>query len=142
MCVFETLDCSVRLEKRMNFLTLMVALALVTASPFQEKGDSMTGFYCNVKAFTKEERVQYNKLSAKLKTARTGTQELSDGYAFTLDAKQVSLPEVAEWVADERKCCPFFTFEISVEGESGALTLRLKGREGVKAFIKVEFHVT
>ena len=49
---------------------------------------------------------------------------------------------VAEWVADERKCCPFFTFEIWVEGETGALRLSLKGREGVKPFIKMEFHIT
>jgi hypothetical protein len=106
------------------------------------KGDSMTGFYCNVKAFTEEERVQYNELTAKLKIARTGTRELPDGYSFELDPKQVSLAEVAEWVADERKCCPFFTFEISVAGETGSLTLSLKGREGVKPFIRVEFHVT
>ena len=106
------------------------------------KGDSMTGFYCNVKAFTNEERIQYNELTAKLKTARTGTRELPDGYSFQLDPKQVSLAEVAEWVADERKCCPFFAFEISVEGETGALTLSLKGREGVKPFIRMEFHVT
>jgi hypothetical protein len=106
------------------------------------KGDSMTGFYCNVKAFTNEERIQYNELTAKLKTARTGTRELPEGYSFQLDPKRVSLAEVAEWVADERKCCPFFAFEISVEGETGALTLSLKGREGVKPFIRMEFHVT
>jgi hypothetical protein len=29
----------------------------------------MNGFYCNVKAFIKEERFHYNALSAKLKTA-------------------------------------------------------------------------
>jgi hypothetical protein len=83
----------------------------------------MAGFYCNVNAFTKEERLHYNELTAKLKTARTGTRELPDGYSFELNPKQVSLPEVAEWVADERKCCPFFTFEISVAGETGSLTL-------------------
>jgi hypothetical protein len=101
----------------------------------------MTGFYCNVEAFTKEERVKYNELTAKLKTARTVTRELPDGYSFELDPKQVSLAEVAEWVADERKCCPFFTFEISLAGETGSLTLNLKGREGVKPFIRMEFHV-
>jgi hypothetical protein len=102
----------------------------------------MTGFYCNVNAFTREEREQYNELAAKLKAARTGTQELSDGYAFKLDPNQVSLAEVAKWITDERKCCPFFTFEIGVEGETGALTLSLKGPEGVKSFIRMEFHVS
>ncbi len=125
----------------MKWAALLVWLALITATPVQQKGDSMTGLYCNVKAFTKEERVHYNALSAKLKTARISTQELSDGYAFELDPKQVSLAEVAEWVVDERKCCPFFTFEIGVEGKTGALTLSLKGREGVKPFIRMEFHV-
>ena len=126
----------------MKLVALMVWLALISATPVQQKEDSMSGFYCNVKAFSKEERIQYNELIAKLKTARTGTQELPDGYLFRLDPKRVSLAEVAEWVADERKCCPFFTFEISVEGETGALTLSLKGREGVKPFIRMEFQLT
>ena len=120
---------------------LVFWVALATATNFQQKGDSMTGFYCNVKAFTKEERVNYNELSAKLKTARISTQELPDGYSFKLDPKLVSLAEVAERVVAERKCCPFFTFEIGVEGETGALTLSLKGREGVKPFIRMEFHI-
>ena len=126
----------------MKLTTLMLSLALITSTSFQQKGDSMTGFYCNVKAFTKEERVHYNELSAKLKTARISTQELPDGYAFKIDPKQASLAEVAEWVVAERKCCPFFTFEIGIEGETGALTLSLKGREGVKQFIRMEFHIT
>ena len=125
----------------MKLATLVFWVALATATDFQQKGDSMTGFHCNVKAFTKEERVNYNELSAKLKVARISTQELTDGYAFKLDPKQVSLAAVAEWVVAERKCCPFFTFEIGVEGETGALTLSLKGREGVKPFIRMEFHI-
>ena len=63
---------------------LMAWLALVTATVVPTKGDSMTGFYCNVKAFTREERVHYNALSAKLKTARISTHELPDGYSFKL----------------------------------------------------------
>lgn len=126
----------------MKLAILMAWPALVTATVVPTKGDSMTGFYCNVKAFTKEERVHYNALSAKLKTARISTHELPDGYSFKLEPKEVSLADVAEWVADERKCCPFFTFEIGVEGETGALTLTLKGREGIKPFIRMEFHVT
>jgi hypothetical protein len=120
-------------------LVTLVWLVFFSARLFQQKGDSMTDFYCNVKAFTKEERVQYNELTAKLKTARTGTRELPDGYSFQLDPKQVSLAEVAEWVADEMKCCPFFAFEIGVEGETGALTLSLKGREGIRPFIRADF---
>jgi len=39
----------------------------------------------------------------------------------------------------ERKCCPFFDFELDLHGEDGGLWLILKGREGVKQFIQTDF---
>ena len=51
----------------MKLTAIVLWVALVSATPFHQKGDSMIGFYCNVKAFTKEERVHYNELSAQAK---------------------------------------------------------------------------
>ena len=46
--------------------------------------------------------------------------------------------KVAEFIANERLCCPFFGFTVEIEPEGGALWLHLTGRDGVKPFIQAE----
>ena len=100
-----------------------------------------TGFYCNLKAFTTVERVRHEQLSKKLREASVEIKELSDGFAFRMQAEAVSLPDLAEWVSGERKCCPFFDFGIDLQGDGGPLWLELKGKDGVKQFIRSEFQL-
>jgi hypothetical protein len=45
---------------------------------------------------------------------------------------------LAEWVIQERLCCPFFDIDIRLESEGGPLWMRLTGRPGTKDFIKVD----
>jgi hypothetical protein len=45
----------------------------------------------------------------------------------------------AEWVSFERKCCPFFAFELEQAKDQGPFWLRITGSEGVKPFIVEEF---
>jgi DinB family protein len=99
----------------------------------------VTGLYCNLKAFTPEERVRHEQLSKKLREARIEVKELSNGFAFGLQANAMYLADVAEWVSGERKCCPFFDFRIDLQKDGGPLWLELSGKEGVKQFIRSEF---
>lgn len=99
------------------------------------------GFYCNLKALTPEERVRQHELAQAIAGAKLETKELADGYAFRLQAEKVSVTDLAEWVTVERKCCPFFDFEISLGRDNGALWLKLRGAEGVKVFMRHELHV-
>jgi hypothetical protein len=98
-------------------------------------------FYCNIKALTPAERARHKELGDKLKAARIKTIETSTGYEFQYSPKNVSLAEVAEWVAAESECCPFFDFHIDLENEATLVCLRLTGSEGVKAFIGAEIGV-
>ena len=100
-----------------------------------------TGFYCNVNALTKAERERHKKLSAMLAEARLETVELPDGFSFRVQGEKLTLPELAEWISAESKCCPFFDFEIQLERENGPLWLKLRGTEGVKRFIRSEFQI-
>ena len=97
-----------------------------------------SGFYCNIKALDANERIRHKKLTEKLIASRTETVETNNGYEFQY-RQEVSLAEVAEWVAMESKCCPFFDFHIDLENEGRLVCLRLTGREGIKAFIRLEF---
>jgi len=101
-----------------------------------------TGFYCNLKAFTTAERIRHEQLSKKLRDASVEIKELSDGFAFRMQAEAVSLPDLAEWVSGERKCCPFFDFGIDLQGDGGPLWLELEGKDGVKQFIRSEFQLS
>jgi len=98
-----------------------------------------TGFYCNMGALTSAERARYKVLGEKLKAAKAETKEEANGYAFRINPAEASLVDLAEWVNFEKRCCPFFDFEISLAREGGPLWLKVSGREGVKQFISDEF---
>jgi hypothetical protein len=98
-------------------------------------------FYCNTKALAPAERAHHKELTDKLIAARKEIVEIDKGYEFQYTPATVSLAELANWVAAESKCCPFFDFHIDVEREGSQLCLRLTGVDGVKPFIQAEFHV-
>lgn len=120
-------------------------LSLPARAAQQEKESKVTktetGFYCNIKALTVEERARHKTLSEKLMAKRAEIVETDKGYELQYKSTDVSVADVAEWVTMESKCCPFFDFHIDLEKEGRLVCLRLTGREGVKAFIKAEFHL-
>jgi hypothetical protein len=100
-----------------------------------------TKFYCNVKALNPAERASHKQLTEKLIAVRTEIVEMDCGYEFQFSRSTMTLAELADWVAAEGKCCPFFDFRIDLEHEGKLLCLRLTGEEGIKAFIRAEFQV-
>jgi hypothetical protein len=98
-------------------------------------------FYCNITALLPAERVSHKQLTDKLISLRKEIVEMEKGYEFQYNPSEVSLAELAEWVAAEGKCCPFFDFHIDLEREGTLLCLRLTGAEGIKPFIRSEFQV-
>jgi hypothetical protein len=96
-------------------------------------------FACNMKALTATELPRYQELAQALRAAAQEQKELRNGYAFRLPPG--SLTAAAEWVALERKCCPFFTFELQVARDQGPVWLRITGTKGVKEFIRSEFEL-
>ena len=95
-------------------------------------------FVCNLGVMNNEERARYNALSRKMFTASELRRELENGYAFKLAIEKISLPEVAEWIAFERRCCPFFNLQIEAESNAGPVWLRMTGADGIKEFIRTE----
>ncbi|HYP29979.1 MAG TPA: hypothetical protein VE262_24945 [Blastocatellia bacterium] len=96
-------------------------------------------FACNVGALNAEQRKRYTALIKKLNSSKQEVKELEDGYALRFSADSSTVQELAEFIVYERLCCPFFDFELVVEREGGPAWLSLKGREGVKEFIREEF---
>jgi hypothetical protein len=128
---------------------LLLSAAPVQAPPQETKTKerenqvltTQNKFYCNIKALTRAERERHKQLTDKLIAARREIVETEKGYKFQYSPSNVSIGELADWVAAEGKCCPFFDFHIDLEREGNLLCLRLTGEEGIKPFIRSEFQV-
>lgn len=103
--------------------------------------DAQGKFFCNIKALTPTERTRLKELGEKLKAARTAAVETDRGYEFQYNPDKISLSEVAEWAVTENKCCSFYDFHIDLEEGGKLICLRLTGSEGIKTFIRSEFHL-
>ena len=64
---------------------------------------------------------------------------LPNGYAIRFQAE--AFDAVSRFVANERKCCPFLTFELTLDPVSGPLWLRMTGPEGTRAVLDVELNL-
>lgn len=84
---------------------------------------------CNLGAIATDERDEHVKRAERVFTAVIDNRELPTGYAFRLPLETAMLNEVAQWIANERLCCPFFTFTLVV---SDQLWLELTGAEAAK----------
>jgi hypothetical protein len=66
--------------------------------------------------------------------------DVANGYAIRFQAD--ALEEIARFVANERKCCPFMSFELVLAPESGPLWLRMTGPEGTRDILQAELDVS
>jgi hypothetical protein len=66
-------------------------------------------------------------------------QELEDGYAFQFPGDPEWIERVVWFIAEERVCCPFFTFELQYEPNLGPIWLRLRGSSDIKAILRDEW---
>jgi len=93
---------------------------------------SVSPLACDLTAIDAGRRAAHRDLAEHLVShGAQETHELPDGYAFRFTADQYA--SVTTFVANERLCCPFFTFVLEVQADHGPLWLRITGREGVKA---------
>ena len=122
----------------MRFLRIAVlaSLALTGITAAAEVRKPQRVLACNMNALTKEQRARHAAVTRRLFEHAT-RKELADGYAFTVDRERVSVAELAEWVADESRCCPAVDFHVDLPA-FGPLTLRLDGGADVKEFIAAE----
>jgi hypothetical protein len=91
---------------------------------------------CNMGALTPAQRTRHREMTEHLLKIAKRT-DLKDGYLFTFDREKASVPDLAEWVANEARCCPAVDFHLELPA-NGPLTLRLDGGADVKAFLAAE----
>jgi hypothetical protein len=111
--------------------------ALGVSAGFTAPARAGERFACEMHALSAAERARHHALLTELIGSVVDKRELADGYGFRFAPQQ--LPKVAEWIGFERRCCPFFTFDLAVARDSGPLWLEVRGSDGVKDFIRGEF---
>jgi hypothetical protein len=123
----------------MRFLKL-VALSSLTLFGITAATDEIAKpqriLACNMNALTKEQRARHETVTKGLLQHAT-RKDLAEGFLFTIDRAHVSVAELAEWVADESRCCPAVDFHVELPA-FGPLTLRMDGGADVKQFIAAE----
>jgi hypothetical protein len=107
--------------------------------PHDPKQGEEPPFACDLRALTSAEREDQVHVASRLLESLLETRELADGYAFEFDSRRISFTEITRWIDLERRCCPFFDFHLELRRNNGPITVRLTGRDGVKAFIRTEF---
>ena len=92
---------------------------------------------CDMGAFTGEERARYHALRERLMAQVVVTEATPSGVRWRLD-KAVDLPEIVEWMALERRCCPLLRLELQLPPD-GSAWVEAGGGAGVKDFLATEF---
>lgn len=92
---------------------------------------------CVPNAIPVAERAAHFALIQRLLSAAVAREDAPTGLFLTFEAER--LEEIARFVVNERKCCPFLNFELIARGSTDRVTLRLTGPEGTGEFLKAEF---
>lgn len=83
-----------------------------------------------------EQAARLDALRSTIFAACTEVEETDDGYAFAFDNHVA--PQIIDFVAAERECCPFLTFDLHLP-PARPLYLELSGNDEVKRFVAETF---
>jgi len=108
------------------------------------RGDGMSsavnesiGLACVPSAIPAPERAQHFVLARELLGEQCAQRaDLPDGYAFRFTADQ--FVALARFIDNERKCCPFMSFDLHIAPEAGCIWLRMTGPAGTRAVLQAE----
>lgn len=107
--------------------------------PTEETSKAEVMLACNPNAIPAEQREQWAKTGKQVYEAVQEIQDMPTGYGFRLAPDSIMLLKLAEYIANERLCCPFLRFTVEIEPNQGPFWLRLTGSEGVKEYIWTVF---
>ena len=97
--------------------------------------------YCNMDVFTLDERESHIQATTRLFQSVQSIHEVENGYGFTFpNYGSESLPAFAEFISNERRCCPFLEFTLKIPSNDKPTSLLLTGPEGTQEFLREEFN--
>src|SRR5262249_412889 len=95
-------------------LGLAIAGAVLTPRTYGQGGDASQNrkqrspLACNALALSSDERARhFSEIGPALRSLKKSVRELDDGYEFEFPGDRATLQLLAEWIIQERECCPF-----------------------------------
>jgi hypothetical protein len=94
---------------------------------------------CNMDVFTPSQREAHIQTTTELFQAVQNVQEIENGYEFTFPNETQFISGIAEFISNERLCCPFLKFTLNVFSNHEPVSLSLTGPIGTQKFLLAEF---
>ena len=120
---------------------LLVVILMVTLTSIAQKKAACSNDCCKKKEATfackltsAEFRERKVTVIASLKKQVLEKKELKNGFAYKFTATDSMVDEITNFIKTERQCCGFFSFNLTINGDSETW-LRITGPKGVKEVI-------
>ena len=99
-----------------------------------------TPIVCDMNVFTPVERESHIRATTQLFQNVQGIHEVERGYEFNFSNSNeaVIITQLAEFISNERRCCPFLGFTLRISPNK-LISLLLTGPEGTQEFLREEF---
>jgi hypothetical protein len=90
--------------------------------------------------FTSAQRESHIQTTTELIRSVQGVQEVEDGYQFMFLNESELIRKIAEFISNERLCCPFLSFSLNIASNLEPISLSLTGPIGTQEFLRAEFN--
>lgn len=94
---------------------------------------------CNMGVFTPSQRDAHILKTTLLIQAVQDVREVEQGYELTFANEKELILKIAEFIANERLCCPFLKFTLNIFSVEEPISLVLNGPAGTQEFLRAEF---
>ena len=94
---------------------------------------------CNMDVFNPAQREAHIRNSTELIQAIQSVQGVENGYELVFPNESEFITQIAEFIANERLCCPFLDFTLKVASDKEPVSFILTGPSGTQEFLRAEF---
>ena len=101
-----------------------------------------TPLVCNMDVFTPAEHEDHIRTTTQLFQNVQAIHEAENGFEFMFPNanKSENISQLAEFIFNERRCCPFLEFTLKIASNDAPISLLLTGPEGTQEFLRAEFN--
>src|SRR5262245_40811995 len=92
---------------------------------------------CDMSALAPDERRRYDALRSRILSSVKDATSTPTSFRLHMD-DSVSLPDIAEWVSLEHRCCPFLNIAVVLQPDR-TRWVELGGSVAIKEFLRSEF---
>ena len=95
---------------------------------------------CNMDVFTPVQREAHIQTTTELIQVVQRVEEVENGYEFIFPNETSIISKIAQFISNERLCCPFLACNLNVFSTSEPISLSLTGPLGTQEFLRAEFN--